>query len=217
MSIDPREVERLARDIVGDVLKAQTQSVQAATRRLEQEIEGLTRAAVPGKAWRAWTSAVYPSRPIAAYEPVGEVFGKGGRRTQGMLSFWSLPGTNRAKHGEYLAVPLDAARGSWSGRHISPREWEGRFGAKLRPLFRPGKTPLLVADGAMGPTGFLPEDRAAAKRRGGQKVGERRTVAVFALIATQEHANTVSLGPVIARAGDYMVQDFARRMDRLGR
>ena len=66
--------------------------------------------------------------------PVGEVFANGGRRTKGMLNYWSLPGTNRAVGNKYLTVPLKAALGTSLGRNISPRQWEGRYKAKLRPL-----------------------------------------------------------------------------------
>lgn len=212
LEVDQAEVDALAREIVTRTLQAGTGAVHDATRRLERDIEGLTRAAVPGKAWRAWKSAVYPRNGGPAYEPVGEVFANGGSRSKGMLNYWSMPGVNRAKGNQYLAVPLPPALGTTLGRHISPREWEIRFGAKLRPLFRPGKAPLLVADGAMGPGGFVKADRAAAKIRGGQAVRRMRTIAVFTLIDTQVHANRVSLFPAIARAEHYMVESFGRRL-----
>lgn len=202
-------------ELLTATLKAGTASVRVATRALEQDLEAQTRAAVKGNAWRAWKSEVYPKGDRPAYDPVGEVFGNGGKRTQGLIEFWSLPGTNRAIGNKYLAVPLDAAKGSGLGKNITPRQWEGRFGTKLRPLFRPGKTPLLVADGALGPGGFTAPIRAAEMRRGGQKLGKTQTIAVFALIEEQPHANRVSLSAARARAERVMGTEFASRIIRL--
>lgn len=199
----------------GMLFRAGTRAVQRATRALEQDLEAQTRAAAKGNAWRAWKSEVYPKGNRPAKDPVGMVFGNGGKRTQGLIEYWSLPGTNRAVGNKYLAVPLKAALGTSLGRKISPRQWEGRFRAKLRPLFRPGKTPLLVADGAIGPGGFNPAKLAGERRRGGQKVGQTGTVAVFALIEQQPHANRVSIGSAVARAERLMAQEFAQGLERL--
>lgn len=199
----------------GMLFRAGTRAVQRATRALEQDLEAQTRAAAKGNAWRAWKSEVYPKGNRPAKDPVGMVFGNGGKRTQGLIEYWSLPGTNRAVGNKYLAVPLKAALGTSLGRKISPRQWEGRFKAKLRPLFRPGKTPLLVADGAIGPGGFNPAKLAGERRRGGQKVGQIGTVAVFALIEQQPHANRVSIGSAVARAERLMAQEFAQGLERL--
>lgn len=203
-------------EVRGQIYRAATRSVRLATRALEQDLEAQTRAATKGNAWRAWKSEVYPRGDTPAKDPTGEVFGNGGRRTQGLIEYWSLPGTNRAVGNKYLAVPLAAALGTSLGRTISPREWEGRFRAKLRPLFRPGKVPLLVADGALGAGGFNLPDKAAAKRRGGQKLSATQTIAVFALIEEQPHANRVSIGSATERATRKLAGDFAGAIARLG-
>lgn len=207
--------KEVSRELLTEILKAGTASVRVATREFEQDLEAQTRQATRGNAWRAWKSEVYPKGNKPAYDPVGLVFGNGGRRTQGLIEYWSLPGTNRAKGNEYLAVPLKAALGTSLGKNISPRQWESRFGAKLRPLFRPGKTPLLVADGAFGPGGFTRPDRATAQRRGGQKVGKVQTIAVFALIDEQPHANRVSLSAARLRAERRMGSEFGSRIAKL--
>lgn len=202
-------------EIKTDVLKASKGAIRVATRHLEQDLEAQMRGAVRGNAWRAWASKVYPTGDKLSYNPIGEVYGKGGTRTQGMLSYWSTPGTNRAKKSKYLAVPLKAALGTSLGKKITPRVWESRFKTKLRPLFRPGKTPLLVADGALGSGGFIPAERAAAMRRGGQNVTQRMTVAVFALIDEQPHANRVSVESAKRRAQDRLSTDLAKRIARI--
>jgi len=208
-------VDEVSHALRGEIYRAATRSVQRATRQLEQDLEAQTRAAAKGNAWRAWKSAVYPRGDTPAKDPAGEVFGNGGRRTQGLIEYWSLPGTNRAVGNKYLAVPLKAALGTSLGRNISPRQWEGRFRAKLRPLFRPGKTPLLVADGAIGPGGFNPAKVAGERRAGGQRVGQTGTIAVFALIEQQPHANRVSIGSAVNRAGSRMIDEFAKRVAAL--
>lgn len=212
LEVDRVELAELEREILTRSLKAGTGAVHAATRRLERELEALTRSAVRGRAWRAWKSQVYPRRGGPAYDPVGMVFANGGSRSVGMLNYWTAPGVNRAKGNTYLAIPLPAALGTTLGRHISPRQWEIRFGTKLRPLFRPGKAPLLVADGAIGAGGFVKAERAAAKIRGGQNVRRLRTVAVFTLLDAQPHANRVAVAPAVQRARDYMVESFGRRL-----
>lgn len=204
-------------EVRGEIYRAATRAVQRATRSLEQDLETQTRAAAKGNAWRAWKSEVYPKGNVPAKDPTGEVFGNGGRRTQGLIEYWSLPGTNRAVGNKYLAVPLKAALGTSLGRNISPRQWEGRYRAKLRPLFRPGKTPLLVADGALGPGGFTLPERAAAMRRGGQRLSKTQTIAVFALIEEQPHANRVSIGRAVSRAERKMGEDFAKGLAAVSR
>lgn len=205
----------VSRELRGEVYRAGTRAVQRATRALEQDLEAQTRAAAKGNAWRAWKSAVYPRGDTPAKDPAGEVFANGGRRSKGMLAYWSLPGTNRAIGNRYLVVPLKAALGTSLGRDISPRQWEGRFKTKLRPLFRPGKTPLLVADGAIGPGGFNPVQLAGERRRGGQRVGKTGTIAVFALIETQAHANRVSISSALNRATSKMASEFAKGLAAL--
>lgn len=202
-------------DVVTAILQAAHNSVKNATRALERDLEAQTRSAAKGNAWRAWKSQVYPRDGRPSYNPVGEVFGNGGRRTQGLIEYWSLPGTNRAVGNKYLAVPLAAALGTSLGRDISPRQWEGRFKTKLRPLFRPGKTPLLVADGALGPGGFNPAKLAADRRRGGQQLSKTQTIAVFALVEEQPHANRVSIGSAMNRANDQLVSGFVKRLAAL--
>lgn len=218
LTLDKAGLAKLERELVTGILTASTGAVHDATRRLEKEVEALYQSVVPGRAWRAWKSAVYPRGGGPAYDPVGEVFGNGAKRTKGMLEFWSLPGTVRAKSGRFLAVPLDAALGTSLGRHIGPQAWEARFGAQLRPLFRPGKVPLLVADGAIDSNGqFVAAEKADAKIRGGQRLQRMRTVAVFALLDTVPHANRASLGRIELRARAYMVESFNRRAARVVR
>jgi hypothetical protein len=49
-------------------------------------------------------------------------------------------------------------------------------------------------------------------QRGGQSLSRVGTVAIFALIETQEHANTVSLAPSIRAAERKLVDQFYRNV-----
>ena len=50
------------------------------------------------------------------------------------------------------------------------------------------------------------------RRAGGQRVGQTGTIAVFALIEQQPHANRVSIGSAVNRAGSRMIDEFAKRV-----
>ena len=217
LSVDRASAEKVAQDIITDVLKAGVRATAKTTRDLEKEFEAITRATVKGKAWRAWKSKTFPRAGVAAYEPVGEVYVNGGSRSQGMIEYFALPGTNRAKRGKFLAVPLGPARNTAKGRNIGPRAWEAMNGVKLWPLIRPGKATLLMADGAMSSTGaFMPQSKTKlkARQRGGQKL-KAAAVPVFALIATQPHANTLSLNGAIQRAQAQLVEEFYKRVGNI--
>lgn len=214
--VEVLNADAVQQEILAEILGASKRAVRLATRSLERDLEAQTRRATRGNAWRAWKSEVYPRGEALAYEPSGTVRANGGARSKGMLNYWSLPGVNRARGGTYLAVPLNAALGTALGRHISPQQWEARYQTKLRPLFRPGKVPLLVADGAVGGGGFVPAARAGAKVRGGQSFQRMGTVAVFALVSEQPHANRVSIGTAVQRAEAKMFGDFLREVQKLG-
>lgn len=218
IDVDEQQLTKVEREIVSFVLKSGVRAVKTTTRALEREFEALTRAKVKGNAWRAWKSTAFPKADIGAYDPVGTVFINGGSRSRGMVLYFTTPGVNRAKRDKYLTVPLDAAKNTSGGRDITPRQWEGMNGVKLRPLFRPGKTPLLVADGAVTSTGafqVISPDKLRAKQRGGQNL-KRATVPIFALITDQDHANSVSLYPAIVRARADLVTNFRRRIGARG-
>ncbi|HUD30415.1 MAG TPA: DUF6441 family protein [Novosphingobium sp.] len=218
LSVDKAAVDQLAREITSEMLLAGTRSIRDTTRVLEREFERLTAIAVPGdKAWRAWSSQVYPKGDVPAYDPVGEVFGKGGSRTQGMLSFWSSPGTVRPTRGQYLAIPLRAATQTYAGKTITPRRWENIYKTKLRPFKAKNGNLFLVAEGAVTGRGqYLAPAKGAAKRRGGQNVSKTKTVLVFALIPDLPHRNTVHLAGAFSLAERYLAQTLTRRIGRIG-
>ncbi|MGD9470612.1 MAG: DUF6441 family protein [Novosphingobium sp.] len=214
ITLDHREIEQVERAMASEVLRAGTRTVRAATRRLEKDFEQLTRAAVPGKAWRAWKSEVYPKGDIPAYAPSGDVYVSGGRRSQGMMTYWTQPGVNRAKSGGWLAIPTPAAGALSRGGNLTPDQWERRTGIRLQLVKPGGKYNFLIAAGALSKNnrGIL---KAYTERRASQ--GRKKVQAViFILIPFQPFANRVALQPAIGRARDFMISDFGRRLDRIG-
>lgn len=214
-------VDDVAEALTTEVLAAGTRTVGDATRRLEKDFEALTRETVPGQAWRAWRSTVYPQGGKPAYDPVGTVFLNGGRRTKGMMSYWTQPGVNRATGGGWLAIPLRAAGSTGRSRHLTPRMWEQRTGLSLRIAY-PGRNRATSAGWALLVTdGVLAKNKSGAlkkrTRRRAQQGREKVTRAIFLLIPEQKHANRVSLAAAIQRSERYMAQSFARRIARLGR
>ena len=221
--VDRASLRRVEDQLLTAFYLSEVQAVREATRSFEKDLEAQTRAASKGNAWRAWKSQVYPAANVPARDPQGVVFANGGARSRGMLVYWARPGVNRAKSGRYLAVPMNEAaqmlrarrgvRGARSGVGDVQR-FQMWTGIKLEPLFRPGKTPLLIARGyRTGAGGFMQKSAqdAAAMRRGGQHV-EPVAIPMFALIDNQPHANRVGIAAAGRRAQDKFESVFSRRL-----
>lgn len=222
LEIDAIEVERAAQALITKVLTAARLSIRANTRGLEQDLEALTRAAVPGRLWRAWGSQAYPRGNVNAYDPAGEVFINGKARSIGAMTYWSEPGVNRAKSGGYLAVPTEFAGPNTRSRSLTPGEWERRNGIRLHFVYRGGGKPSLlmarqVLFGANG-SGV----RAVTVRRMKNKkyanadfsAARTRDVPIFVLIPLQRFANRFSVEPAIAARKRKLVADFEGRLAR---
>lgn len=211
LEIDALRLAGVKEAIISDLLEAGTNAMRTVTRELELELEALTRAAVPGKAWRAWESKVYPVAG-RAYSPVGEITARGGRRTQGMMTFWTQPGINRAANGSWLAIPTKAAGPNNRARAMTPGDWEARTGIRLQFVFKGGKYAFLVASGAAAKnqSGHL---RAFTSGRAAQG-RERITVPIFVLIPDQQFGNRVSVDDAVRRAVDRLDSEFSRHLQR---
>ena len=210
-------VDAVSFELRGEIYLAATRAVQRATRQLEQDLEAQTRGATPGNAWRAWKSITYPNSARPAKNPVGYVLGNGGRRTQGMLEYWSQPGVNRSAAGFWRAIPTKAAGSRGRDRNLTPGQWERRTGIKLR-MVPPrtggkGRYALLVADGtfAKNRSGRLRKFTARREKQGREEV----TTVIFVLIPEQPHANRVSIGSAVARAESRMAEEFAKGLAAL--
>jgi hypothetical protein len=211
--------------VVRRVLLAASRTIQRVTRELEQDLEAATRAAVPGRLWRAWTSEIAPKPGKIAREPAGWVrlnsrrFRDGrATRTYGAMDFFSRPGNIKGRQGQYLAIPTKAAGNRGRFRDLTPKEWEAQTGIKLRLVKSQergggGRVGLLVAD--MGTTNartgtFRPITRkrtAADDRRGYQRGAQ--TVVIFVLVEYVPFANTFSTEPSLRRAEARLGAEFS--------
>lgn len=202
------DVAKLAEDgdkLVRRVLAGATSAVGGATRALELDLEAATRAAVPGKLWRAWASQSYP-RTGPARNPVGEVFVNGGRRARGAIKFFTEPGAIRGSYGQFLAIPLPAAGPRGRLRDLTPGEWERQTGKRLRFVYRPGRPSLLVVDDAV-----LSGKSRIARPNTARRIAAGRasaTVPIFVLLPLVRHRNSVAVEPLVQAASARMVRDF---------
>ena len=205
LSLDADKLAADADKLIRRVLTAGTVAVGGATKDLERALEAATRAAVPGKLWRAWASEAYP-RSGPARDPVGQVFVNGRSRTRGAIQFWTEPGAVRGTRGQYLAVPLPAAGSRGRSRDLTPGEWERITGKRLRFVYRPGRASLLVLDDAVlsGKTGKARGNTARRIAAGRASA----TVPIFVLLPMVRHRNAVAVEPLVRLAGAQMVRDF---------
>ena len=213
LSIDTAKLDRDADAVVRRYLTAGTTAVVTTTKALERRLEAATQSAAGGRLWRAWGSRAYPERG-PAQNPAGEVFANGGSRTRGALTFFSQSGVNRAAGGGYEAIPLPAAGSRGRGRQLTPDEWEARTGLKLRPVFRPGHAPILVADDARL-SGRAQIARGPRSKRGGSGRGAV-TIPIFVLIPFQRFRNTVAVGPIVQASQAELAREYVNAVGSAG-
>jgi hypothetical protein len=232
LDVDLASLAKVEDAAIRRVLMAAARTVQRVTRELELDLEAVTRDAVPGKLWRAWTSEVAPKPGKIAREPAGWVRLNSRRdlngmvsRTYGAMDFYSSPGEITGKRGQYLAIPTKAAGSRGRMRNLSPREWERMTGIELRLVKSKdrggsGRVGLLVAD--MGTTNartgaFRPITRArsaADDKRGYQRGAQ--TVVIFVLIRAIPFANTFSTQPALRRAELKLAAEFRQLLAGIG-
>jgi hypothetical protein len=200
--------------VTRSVLREAKNSVADATKGLERDLEAATKAAVPGKLWRAWKSEVFPRGPGIAREPVGTVFVNGGARSVGAITFFTRPGRIKGGHGQFLAIPTPEAGSKGRRRDLTPDEWEARTGLKLRFAMWGGK-PALVAEGLInarsGTFRRITKGRTKADERRGYQRGVQ-TVKIFSLVPNVDFKNAFAVDPMIRRRGRMMADDFERRL-----
>ena len=91
------------------------------------------------------------------------------------VSFGATPAPCR------LAIPLPVAGKGQRGGRITPGEWESRTGKRLRFIYRPGKSALLVMDEGRINARGLAKVKGGKRRRDGIKTGEQ-TIPIFVLV-----------------------------------
>lgn len=198
LEIDQRSLMTVAEKIDEDILNISRFTMQITARELEEDLEALTRSAVGGKLWRAWTSQVYPKQGLAR-SPSALVYPKGGERTRGAMKFFATSGRIRPKGGEILWVPLPSAGRRSRVPHFTPKAWELARGVKLKPIFRPGKRPLLVWDRG---------DRDGA--------GERKFIPIFVGMSEVDFQKRFSIDPAVQSARRRVSSNFREVANRYG-
>ena len=219
-TIDGAAIDRDADRVVRRYLTAGTTAVSRTTKSLERNLEAATRAAVPGRLWRAWGSDTFPKKGPAK-NPVGQVFVNGGNRTRGALTFWTQPGEIRAKIGAggYLAVPLHSAGSRGRLRDLTPGEWERNNGQRLVFIYRQGKPSILAAVGTKnGRTGtFRPLTKTRTGRgRAGSSALEDAVVPILVLLPMVRFRNAVAIEPMVAAAKGELVGEYMAVVSELG-
>lgn len=131
-----------------------------------------------------------------------------------IISAFNKGVTIRARDGFWLAFPTeDAGKGITRGR-ITPEEWQRRNGVKLRPVIRPGKPVLLVA-----------EMRARAGKRGGfampsdtaRKTGRGlATVVIFILVPQTRLPKKLSFDEEFERGRARLIATLSQMINRKG-
>lgn len=214
LTIDKAAFEAEQDRLVRHVLGAMKRTVAKGTRKAEQDLEAATRAASPGRLWRAWQSAVSPGGDRLAREPVGFITLKGKHRTRGAIEYLTTSGRITGKSGQYLAIPTAAAggRGRGAGRaweDNSPAAWERQHGVRLRFVYRPGKPSLLVLD----------QGRLAGKKQIGRLAGKRAqakgagaTIVMFVLLPVVTFGQRFSVEAIVNRVSAGLPAELVREI-----
>lgn len=216
LDFDPREITEAGDKLVRRYLSAGTRAVGATTRMLEKRLEMATMQAVPGKLWRAWKSEVYPRGGRPAVSPEGLVFINGGNlntRTGKAFTYWTQTGSIRKEGGEFYAVPLPAAGARGRSPMLTPAEWEARHNIELRPVFRPGRAPILVADNSV-----LRGQRQIARPNTPKRTAAGRgntTVPIFVLLPAIDLRGAISVDLLYRQAQQQLPEAYLRETSNI--
>ncbi|API58278.1 hypothetical protein BSL82_02295 [Tardibacter chloracetimidivorans] len=175
------------------VLEAAYRAVRETTREAEKALEQVTASAGLGRLSRAWASEIYPERGRAR-EPVGSIYVKGRKRSQGAMAAYARGARISGSYGQYLAIPLPAAGPRRRGQDLTPGEWERRTGIRLQFVYRRGKPALLVAPGAINMRSG--RFRKATARRIEQ--GRHASVPIFVLLPLVDVQQRFSIKQTLA-------------------
>uniref|UniRef100_UPI0035CC5FF8 DUF6441 family protein n=1 Tax=uncultured Sphingomonas sp. TaxID=158754 RepID=UPI0035CC5FF8 len=210
LAIDETALDRDIDRLVRARLAAGTSAVNTATKGLERRLESATAQAGAGRLSKAWASK--GSSPGPHRNPSGIVYVGGGTRSRGAITYWTTAGSATPRGGGYFALPLPAAGKPTKTRggdyQLTPQMWEQRTGLRLRPVFRPGKAPILVADDAR--LGGRGQTARATRGKGfGPVTRGSATVPIFVLIPNFKFRNAISIPPMVAAAEREIVSEYA--------
>lgn len=115
----------------------------------------------------------------------------------------------RSQSGFWLAIPLPSAGKSGRGGRITPGEWERKTGRRLKFIYRPGRSALLVDDGTVLRGARVMTKKGHSRAARGFR---NRTVPIFALapqVKLQKRLNLYAVADgVAARAAAGIVAQW---------
>ena len=211
LTFDPSALRQMRAEVERGFLQTARDSVHAAGRRVEKELEAAFEAAGAGKLARAWNTQVYPRRGLSE-APTADVRGKGKARTRGALLAFARGAKIKAADG-MIAIPLRAAGRRRFGRReafAGPREWEQRTGLKLEPARIKGRL-YLVTSGVQSKKRGNVLVAATRKRLDAGKATKR--LLVFLLVEQVDLERRVNVDPIFARGPRYLDQEFTTRVN----
>lgn len=220
LTVSERDLKAAEDSIIRQALRAMRDALDENTRGLEQDLEKITRMAVPGRLWRAWASESFPARGRIAVEPRGEVYVKGGARSQGAMRFHTEEGRIQSKEaGGWLAIPTKAAGSRGRARNLTPGEWERITGQRLEMVYTKRNFALLVANGVTNArTGSF--RTATSRRTKGDarrgKVREAKPIVIFVLVPFVSFKPSFAIKPLVDRR-QKMMEGRIRGLLREGR
>lgn len=206
-----------------DVIKAETAILKAArdtvveiTKEAERALEGAAASAGLGKLSRAWASKVYPKSGLS-YRPSGQIYLKGGLRTEGAMSSYTRGSVIRAHGGSLMALPTEAAGRGPRGTHMTPAIFQQRTGQTLQFVpARAGHPAMLVAVGTLNQRTQKFRKATAKRMASGRGLA---SVIVFILIpvANQRARYSVqgTLRPFLAKIGTTFSSKVSEGLEKL--
>lgn len=213
LTFDPSALRQMRAEVERGFLQTARDSVHAAGRRVEKELEAAFEAAGAGKLARAWNTQVFPRRGLSE-APTADVRGKGKARTRGALLAFARGAKIRPRGGsDYLFIPLRGAGRRYFGRQeawANPTEWEGRNGKKLELVKLGNKLYLATQAVRSKKTGRI--NQAATERRIAKGRALDR-VLVFLLVKQVDLEQRVNVDPIFARGPRYLDQEFTTRVN----
>jgi len=123
----------------------------------------------------------------------------------------------RSKEGFWLAIPLPAAGRRARNSRPTPAEWERQSGLRLRFVFRPGRSGLLVTEGGVSVRTGRVRGRKRLRLKSGAYAKNVQSIAIFVLVPQVKLPKRLDLMPA-ARAHaarlDAMIVRHYERIDR---
>lgn len=150
----------------------------------------------------------FPKGGATSLEPAANIW----TNAPHIISAFNKGVTIKARDGWWLAFPTKEAGASIRRGRITPAEWERRNGLKLRPIFRPGKPVLLIAElrARSGKRGGFAAPSDSAKRTGRGLA----TVVIFILVPQTRLTKRLDFDAEVTKGRSRLAALLAQSMAR---